>query len=148
VDYVPQRLAAGAVPFTERSSEGLGIASRHNVDFFGTRLAAEDNAAALVMAKPDSLKETDTANVATVGDAEHLLHARDAEEDAQSLADCCGSDAATLGSRGKSEAELAGKSIGSEKDADIPNKLIGFGLSDTELDPFTRCEQRCFAHIG
>lgn len=130
------------------SSEGLAVISRQNVDLFDAWLSAEDSAAALMMAKPDSLKEAHASNVATVRDAKHLLHASDAKEDLQSLADCSGSDTATLSAGSKSEAELSSEPIGCEKDANVAYELVGFWLSDTQLDPITRHEQRCCAHLG
>ncbi len=100
------------MPLAVRSSDGLAVISQQNVDLFRAWFSAEDSAAALVVAKTDSLKEADASKIATVRDAKHLLHACEAKEDLQGLADCSGSDAATLGGRRKSEAEFSGEPIG------------------------------------
>ncbi len=100
------------MPVVVRSSERLAVISRQNVDLFAAWLFAKDCIAALVVSKPDSLKEADACHVATVRDAKHLLHAREAKDDLQSLADCSGSHTAALGTRGKSEAEFSGQPVG------------------------------------
>jgi len=127
---------------------GSAVISRQNVDLFGAWLSAEGSAATFLVPKPDSLKEADTSHIATVRDAKHLPHAGGAKEELQGLVDCRSGDTAALGGRGKSESELSRAPIGGEENADVPDELVGFGLSDPELDPTTGSEQGCFAHLG
>lgn len=101
-----------------------------------------------MVAETDPLEEANASNIATVRDAKHLLHAREAKEDQKRLADCSGGDAATLGLGNESEAEFSGQSIGRQKHADVADELIGCGIGDPELEPIAGCEQRCLAHLG
>jgi hypothetical protein len=144
-----QPLAVGREgPATADCSERSTVISRQNVYLFDAGLSPEHRGATLVLAKPDSLEEADTSNIATVRNATHLLHACDAKDKLQSLTDCSGRDTATLSGRCKSKANLSGELIGRDKDADVADKLVGFAIGDTELDPVTGCEQLCLAHLG
>jgi len=124
------------------------VVSTHRMDLLGARLSTEDRVTGLAIAKPSSLEEADTCGVPNVRDAENALYARQAKEEFQGFADCFRSDAAALSGRGESKADFPGESVSGEKETDVSDQLIAVWVSDTELNPSVRREQRRIVHHG
>lgn len=87
-----------------------------------------------------SFEQANACRVAVVGNAKYLRDFGGFKQEVNRFFDRCGGDASALGIRLKSNAYFRRTPVVRDIDADVSNEVVGFGLGNAQLYPFSRGE--------